>query len=407
VSLRRLAVLAVVLIAIGTVAIQGPDAIEGRRLARTLARARMHEYRWRRPVLRGDAVEGNAAQCFGDAVRNLAGALEQKRDRVVELVEDHAGSPEGVPAEALALARVHEADLASIRDCGRRTWSWNPGQWVGAEDCRTAATLWLGLASPAEPAQCLATAADAIRFAQDCGAGDGTSSEFVNRVVQTAALVVNDCAANAPRGALSVASREIQQLAASTPPIGKALAALEHYEAGALVESHGGPFDVRRFLSVHTPELRAARTLLDRARQNGSLDARRFPVGLEAVLRQYSRNEPMRHRAASGGARVVESDRTSTMMNTLVDAATLVILRGTAIGLRVLARTEDGDLPEAPPPELAERTAIDPFTGRPMRWWRMPNPHAAIIYSVGPDRLDGHGTGPGRGDDVPVLVRRP
>jgi hypothetical protein len=352
----------------------------------------LHAGRWERPVLRGDPVEGNAA----DAQAKAMEALSDLPEEVFEMKS----------SALVELAAKRDKELSAWRASTQYAWAWNvhsvSEELDGKEpDYRPrfrAAHVLAKAARQDEPAECLRKCADIVRLAQDGAAGGGLvplaiGGNMTRRAARSAAI----CARKATMDDLRVAALEFRQLVANpvSPSQAYALNALVLATAAqrtaTLADSSSNFF--QRFLS--SPERRNAAAAIDVFLDSlpawHAIEPARYPEGLESVraMRQAWRN--------SGNAIVKVSAGGDTLTDIMLnELSAQAMLRLTVIELEVLiARKQTGELRDAPP-VLDEPALRDPFSGAPFHW--APCGRKICIRTFGPDGRDD--TGWTTGDDI-------
>ncbi len=362
--------------------------------------ARFHAHRWERPVLRGTAAAGNAA----DAERAAIEPLDKLEARPIEPLANLLKDGKPMPPEIVALVERHRAALEGLRSASLRGHAWTQVPFEQGASAplppfvsrlRTGKLL-LAMASTAEPAECLRIAADAVRVGQDGAAGVGLVGSMVAATQTELALpVMLRCALRADGAARREAAREVALLVAHPLSLGEA------FEAEGLMG--GGTF---RDLSLHVPAfptssaafeawsgrgtaIDAWQYVADEADKLRDLDVRRIPEGL-ALLDQLEQ-------AALHSPNPLVAMITPTRVRVLARAGAMEArLRATAVLLQTLADPAADPAALVGKPELA-----DPFSGKPLALRR--DPAALVLWSVGQDGKDDGG----KGDDVVTALPAP
>ncbi len=362
--------------------------------------ARFHARRFERPVLRGTAAEGNAA----DAERALLEPLDKLDpktfDPLTKLFRD--GGP--MPPAIVALVEQHRAALEALRAASQRTHAWTQVPFEQGASAQIPPfvsrlrtnKLLLAMATRADPADCMRIAADAIRIGQDGGAGVGLiGSAIAAAQTELAIPVLLRCAARADTAARRDAAREVAVLAAHPLPLGDA------FEAEGLMA--GGSF---RGLALDVPAFPTSSAALEswsgrgialdawqhvaaEAEKLRGLDVRRVPEGL-ALLEQL---EQAATRSPNPLVAMITPTRASLVIR---EATAQTHLRATVVLLEALAD------PAADPAGLVRKPELaDPFSGRPLAFRR--EPAGLVLCSVGPDGKSDDG----KGDDVVTTLPKP
>jgi hypothetical protein len=206
---------------------------------------------WVRPVLRGDPVDGNAAEALAQALVDAAPVLEAARRDRPDLY--FAPRPEGSAPEVRALA----TRVRPIFESARRTrvrWPATPvDQCLFMRQDRLDDDLTLGRAAKVvlaaagtDAGACLAAAADVIRTAQDSMAGRAlTHRVAAGMVIGLACDRAQRCAALATAAERARAADAFARLVREWPPIGPTLRFERLFSASghltALRSSRGDP----------------------------------------------------------------------------------------------------------------------------------------------------------------------
>jgi len=312
---------------------------------------------WVRPVLRGKALDCNAAAVARDAMtRGDLSALRRSTQCSRSLRRADV-----LDYESVVLSRAQGQEMGRVSD------------------------LFRLVANAKTASECLRAAADVVRTVQDRApwrGRDGYSYSFM------AAGSAGDCASRATRREARDAAREFEILARTAPPIGASVELAVLSRASFYLETTPevplvpldydavqGRFDV---LDVVDAVLHARPVWqhLDASDYPASLDASRalpgfggWPAGWVEDANELL-GDDAREQAALRAAVVV-----------LDDAA-----RGRATG---------------EPPALARWALRDPFTGSPLHWRRAAD-GALTVFSVGPDRAPHNPAGAVPSDDISV-----
>lgn len=350
---------------------------------------------WRRPVLRGKALSGNAAVAassalLGDAPRHIDDALR---------------SPRPLPPEVARLADREAARLARLRLSTHYDSSFLAEPLLGATSHPQVIAhldslrVLLALARTRAPSECLQIGADALRLAQDMVPGGGVTRVMMMAAeVSLATRVIMICARQAAADALERAARELESLARHAPPLGPVLetedlASARHCQALFEIKPwfpalHGAPNEQA---STHPLRLLDAwQLLMEKRPLYAQLKAERYPEALDELGREIERRDaspnPLLHDGVLGPALAQRLMR---------DAEAQARVRAAALALGLMAEARrSGQLPAALPEGPG-----DPFRHGPLGWQR-DSAGGGHVYSVGPNRRDQRG----HGDDVAVEV---
>jgi hypothetical protein len=180
---------------------------------------------WHRPVLRGDPIEGNAAEALEAALRDAEPLFDAVDPEW--FVKSALGPDPGAPPAVRAAAE----GLSPLVEAGRRTWAASPGE--PADSCvhfrgdapqrvvRFMRATHVLLASAEAPASCLRVTADVVRSIQDWMAGGSLVMRRVGDLAIRRALTrARICVDGAPPEARASAAIEFARLARDWPPLG-------------------------------------------------------------------------------------------------------------------------------------------------------------------------------------------
>ena len=373
--------------------------------------------RWYRPVLRGDAVDGNA----GDAQRAALAKLEPLVPQIVAALGDWSPSGGVVepPVAAITFARNHDPELAELRAGTQRRWAWDPRRIRAALRDRIptdgtplmVGRLLAARAMGSGAAECFQIAADVIRLGQDAAAGTGRDPLLAGwRSASDAEAVILHCAGRASVAELRAGARELAILARHPVSMGEAL------EFEALAEAASLRYAVRRAgdaplvpqggavdnLMIAPAADEAARSMLAATSTVRAVRPERYPAsvgGLRALRARFARSP---NRFLQSSAAIYDAEVSA-------DQGGAASLRATAVVLDALATWRATGTFPSTASARQDRALVDPFTGTALHQ-RASLPGGAltgtahvspprgglVVWSVGPNGRDDGATG----DDI-------
>jgi hypothetical protein len=350
--------------------------------------------RWDRPVLHGQAGEGNAAFEAQQVLQGFLGLTPELREALA--LRLHYGQP--LSPELTALLDKHKELVAKLRAATRLSWAMNEIAVVqGAKAAAPpypraldAAMLMLGEASRSAPDECLASSADAIRFGQDLVPGAPLEAASVSmRITSVAAPVVTRCAAAATPDGLARAVRDFSALAGHAPPTGTAieladiLARVELRKLATVVDAEGDDSLLTRLR--RRPTLFAAFAYFDNPTRWRELTPAQYPQALDT----WQKEQAWRARSEMPLVTKASADVDGWLHDDMRGQA---LLRALTVGLGTLAeRARRKKIPREPT-GLADPTLRDPFNGSPLKWRITGEGIELAVWSVGEDRRDDKGS---------------
>jgi hypothetical protein len=350
--------------------------------------------RWDRPVVRGQAGEGNAAF---EAMQHLASFGDlgvQTREQLASQL--YYGQPLG-PAQ-VALVAEHAALIDGLFAATLLSWSMTELPLEQGSALQTpaygkamdAALLMLGRAAQLEPGQCLERCSDVIRFGQDLVPGAPLEAASVSmRITSVTSSVLTRCAERADLEATSRAARELGLLASHAPTPGGGieladiLARVELHQMAELMPADGGDSAFTRLR--RRPTLLEAFERFDSPTRWRALGAERYPEARETWLQEHS--------ARTRSDLPLVANATTEVDSWLYDDMRgQALLRSMAVGTATLAeRIRRKKLPREPI-SVNEPSLRDPYNGQALKWRVAQDGSELTLWSVGEDRRDDKGS---------------
>jgi hypothetical protein len=348
---------------------------------------------WDRPVLRGQAGEGNAALEALHALQGMSPLNEVERDRLATQL--HHGAP--LLPDQLALAAKHAAMIGKLRDATQLSWAMTElsperGDAVAAPPyplMMDAALLMLASASSANPDDCLTICADVVRLGQDLVPGAPLEAISVAmRLTSVSAPVIARCSEHATIDGLARAARELGTMAAHPPPIGSGIEFADLQTSARLRKlaellpdnADDSPFERLR----QRPMLIEASAFFEKPSRWRELNATTYPLPLDTWRREQEWRQSSPLPLVADSAAGVDGWLYDDMRGQALLRALTVELGTVAARLRVKR------LPRVPV-GLSDPGLRDPFSGQELKW-RVPDNGAELaVWSVGEDRRDDKG----------------
>lgn len=350
--------------------------------------------RWKRPVLRGTSVEGNAATEAQKALNGFKQLTEAERDGLAAAAY-YGREPDPSLAQLLDGQAYR---INSLRGAASRSWAMTtldpeeplnppPPDYPRFID---AMLVVLADASRLQPDACLPEACDAIRLGQDLVPGAPLEAASISmRVTSLAAPVIARCARGASYAALLNAARELHVMASNPAPSfgGIELADLQMLvrlrELSAVWPPPAGENPVKRL--HQRPILLEAFKHFDKPARWRSISPTDYPQALSSWLEE----QEWRDRSEVPLVREASGDVTGFLFDDMRGQALLRIL---TVGMATLAeRANRGRLPREPV-SLQDPALVDPFNGRALSFRVASDGGELAIWSVGEDRRDDKGT---------------
>ncbi|MDD9967802.1 MAG: hypothetical protein OXR73_16320 [Myxococcales bacterium] len=354
--------------------------------------AAFRRLRWERPLLRGEPVEGNAAEAFFNALGGLKRPSPALRQGLAEQL--FYGQPL-LPHQVAPLKQQSEI-LAELAASPQRTWSMT---YLRPElgdampvppypKALDAALLLLARASTLEPDACLAASADVARIGQDLVPGAPLEASSVSmRIASLTAYAVRSCARRATARGLQRAERAFRELATHPPPVGHGL------ELADLVAG----VEVRKASSLgrDADHIGILRTLQSRPERLKSWayydDPHRFrawsPSAYPETLERWREEDTWRSQSGRPDVAAASAERIGWLQDDMRGQA---ILRALTVALSALAERERRGRMPPEPAALRLPSLVDPFSGRPLRQRFDPASLELTVWSVGEDLRDGN-----------------
>jgi hypothetical protein len=246
---------------------------------------------WVRPVLRGEPIEGNAAEALSKAIADATPALDEAKRDAPDLWFTFGPPLVDAPPEARALA----TRLAPIFDSARRTrvrWAPCPVDrclLLRENDLREGVLLLraakIALAATGTDAgRCLTVAADVMRTAQDSMAGRAFTHRMVaSTIINVAYQRAQACAGEATVEARARAAGDFARLARDWPPLAPSLRFERLFAASSVLIGLRAEQADPSFLpgAAFAVSLAAAEHFLDAAERGLPEDGR--PTGIDGV----------------------------------------------------------------------------------------------------------------------------
>jgi hypothetical protein len=367
--------------------------------------------RWDRPVLRGQAGEGNAAFEVAQQLAVFGDLGVETRDHLAAQL--YYGQPLA-PAQ-VALIEEFAAVIDALYGATRLSWSMTelPLEHGAALQVPSygkamdAALLMLGRAALSEPGQCLERCADVIRFGQDLVPGAPLEATSVSmRITSVTSSVLTRCAERADLEALARAARELGILANHAPSAGGGieladiLARVQLHAMAELMPADGSdsPFTRMR----RRPALYEAFERFDNPTRWRALGAQRYPETRETWLQEHSLRTRSDLPLVASATHEVDGWLYDDMRGQ-------ALVRSLTVGTATLAeRARRKKLPREPS-NIAEPSMRDPFNGQALKWRVSQDGSELSLWSVGEDRRDDKGSSDWTSEaplDVVVHFRR-
>ena len=349
--------------------------------------------RWARPVLRGAAVDGNAAAEAQKALNGFKRLSEPEREGLASVV--HYGR--ALTPEQSALLDAQAYRINSLRGAASRAWAvttldpeepLNPpppdyGRFIDAM------LVVLADASRLPADACLPAACDAVRLGQDVVPGAPLEAASISmRVTSLAAPVIARCTRGASYAALLSAARELHLMASNPPPTfgGIELADLAMLvrlrELSTVWPPQSGESPVKRL--HQRPILLEAFKHFDKPARWRAISPTNYPQALTSWLEE----QEWRDRSDLPLVREASSEVTGFLFDDMRGQAELRVL---TVGLATLAERANRERLPREPINLKDQALVDPFNGRPLLWRVATDGGELTIWSVGEDRRDDKG----------------
>lgn len=366
--------------------------------------------RWDRPVLRGEAREGNAAFEALTRLAKLRDLGAETRDHLAAQL--YYGQP--LDPGQLSLVAEHAELIDALRAATTLSWSMtelpieqgSAAQVPAYPRAMDGALLMLGKAASSEPAQCLQICTDVMRMGQDLVPGAPLEAASVSmRITSVASPVLAHCAERGDLEALARASRELAILASHAPAAGGGIELadlLTRVELHKLAElSPPGSTDSVVTRLRRRPSLFEAFERFGNPTRWRNIGADRYPDAREGWLQE--------HTSRSRSDLPLVASATLAVDGWLYDDMRgQALLRAMAVGTGTLAeRMRRKKLPHEPI-GLEEPSLRDPYNGQPLKWRIAQDGSELSVWSVGEDRRDDKGAsewGPQAPLDVVVHFR--
>ena len=350
--------------------------------------------RWDRPVLRGQAGEGNAAYEVAQRLAPFGDLGVETRDHLAAQL--YYGQPLG-PAQ-VALVEEYAALIDALRGSTQLSWSMTELplerggalQLPGYGKAMDAALLMLGRAALSEPGECLERCDDVIRFGQDLVPGAPLEATSVSmRITSVTSSVLTRCAERADLDALSRTARELGLLASHAPAAGGGieladiLARVQLHTMAELMPADGSDSAFTRMR--RRPALFEAFERFDNPTRWRAFGAQRYPEMRETWLQEHT----LRTRSDLPLVPNATAEVDGWLYDDMRGQA---LVRSMAVGAATLAeRARRKKLPREPS-NLAEPTLQDPFNGQALKWRVSQDGSELTLWSVGEDRRDDKGS---------------
>lgn len=358
---------------------------------------------WERPPLRDETRPGNAVEASMHASVGFADLP------LVGTPELDAALRTGVVPDALEPILAEQSDrLRRFEESTLRTFSRRVGSFESApdphlRDRRAGVQLLLASALGEPPVRCGERVAAAVRIAQDASAGGGLEeAAHAASEIDLALDVLPRCFENATEEALDELAPSVSPLAdtfrllAEHPvPIGYALEHAALMQALAVSrktapgESAFDVFDVRTTLE-RPAQLKAFEQILDVAESLSQLERYDYPALLSEAISRFE-ELPI-------GVEPDLGRRIDAFVVLRRHGESVARLRAAAVALHDLAVPAEG----GPPAWSREPSLVDPFDGAPLR--HRIDGETLVVWSVGHDGIDHHGSRELRVGDVPADV---
>jgi hypothetical protein len=365
-----------------------------------------------RPVLRGIAQPGNAADAHLAAIEEIGPTNSEVIDWSVEDQDDvRRGTPK---ADLAAFAVTKSGGLAALRKATQHTRAWRPWDVRGLAETpihyprsSRALSLLLTLASREPGSECLRMAADGLRTMWDIAPSGGRVGQMIGcHAAKLALPFAATCLRRARPGDLAPAAREFRAILRDAPPFGLASYADDLAMAWLLNRSNDRYYP-RTFANILTAKdrrevLKWQFALLHGADLLRKVTPDRYPWAWQeaakdvAGLRMSWKRRHLEY-LLSQLERFMNRDREAQ-----------ALMRAMVLGL--------GFLSGSPETLAADPLLRDPFSGSSLHWRRATATQPAAVYSVGLDgKDDGFAEGsddvgltfPTVGEDLPLVELRP
>lgn len=380
-------------------------------VARLNSELEVHSKRhWKRPVLSGKPIPGNAATEIWAALANVQPMSASQRASVAEGLYYGQWPPSaGFSLEEATVRATSRLSEASLRESTATSLRMGQGASMAVPDYErvvdgTLRVLAVGRGGTA--AQCMGAATSAIRLGQDIIPGSPIEAISVSaRITTLASAVLLRCAPRAAPGELRDTLRELRVLVQNPPPaaqgfrLAELLLGVEQARLGQI--------------SANWRPLAFAETVARRRRIMNEMNllvdsSSAFPEGRYLAWLDTLRVRDARLRAAG---RLDLADSLGRGVGFLYDYMRgEAALRATTVGIAtMLSYARGGRMPERLV-GLSDPQFADPFSGRPLLHRFSRAEHALFIWSLGEDLRDGGGADGWTAEapeDVVVMVRLP
>jgi hypothetical protein len=350
--------------------------------------------RWERPVLRGEAKEGNAALTILTQLANLRDLGVQTRDHLAAQL--YYGQP--LDAGQQALIAEHDTLIAALREATNMSWAMTElpveqgaaAQVPAYPRVMDAVLLMLGKAAASEDAgTCLQICSDVMRMGQDLVPGAPLEAASVSmRITSVSSPVVAHCAERADLEALARASHELSILASHAPPAGGGieladlLTRVELHKLAELSPPNSSDSLVTRLR--RRPALFEAFERFGNPTRWRNIAADHYPDARESWLQEHSSRSRSDLPLVASATREVDGWLFDDMRGQ-------ALLRTLTVGTSTLAeRMRRKKLPREPM-GLDEPSLRDPYNGQPLKWRLTQDGSELSVWSVGEDLRDDKG----------------
>jgi hypothetical protein len=366
------------------------------------AMASLAQRRWERPPLGDDTRPGNAVEASIHAARGLSELPLASTPELAASLRAGELPPDLEPVLEAQAERLARLEQSVMRTFSRRAGSFEPSPEPTLRDRRAGIHLLLALALRDHPLGCAERVAVAVRIAQDASAGGGLEEaskaadeiDLALDVLPRCFETIGDEELHELIGGLERLASAFRMLAEHPVPIGDAL------EHAALAQAIGlardtvpsdSPLDV---LAVRTTlrrpsQLNQLEQILDVAARLARLDVIAYPALLTDSVALVE-SLPITSDADVGR-------RIDALLVLRRHGESVARLRAATIALRDFAVPGTGA-----PDWLMEAGLADPFDGAPMRF-RVES-DALVVWSVGHDGVDHHGSSELRAGEAPADV---
>lgn len=384
------------LLLLGTVAYGGHSQWRYAQLSTVLDAdiATFHRSRWERPVLRGEGVDGNAAQAAWEALAGFSGLETKAREDLA--VHVYYGQPPQDDLREVIAQHVRMVD--ALRASTQHTWSMGElpieeGALLTVPDYPRmvdAVLLLLGTGMLGGKDVCLAQGVDAMRIGQDLVPGGPLEAGSVAmRIASLASHVITHCVQDAEPNLMARTAQELKTLAKHPPPVGQAVEAADIAGAVELREQ-------ANLYSTRVPqqpwtrlqrrgELFEAWAMLQQPTRWRAIDPTDYPKSLTS----WRREQDWRARAQAP----IVTARSGHVLGWLYDDMRgQAIIRASAITVATaLEYKRRGKIPRQPV-GLGDPALRDPYSGHDMRWRVSDDGSELAVWSVGEDVRDDGGS---------------